>query len=166
MLLFCVAAVAGCDRLLPKTEDRTLPDVSAVEQLYVQHGLDAGFRFSGNVVEIEVQQDPDELRRGGSLWARVGPYIYLFTPGTRQVLEQFPGIAGVRVITMAGNEEVARALLVRNALNDITWPRAHNLLGTALEQGTTRPLTMDQLAQFGEEVTEYRYNPRFAPQRQ
>jgi hypothetical protein len=71
----------------------------------------------------------------------------------------------VRVITRAGSNEVARALLPRSALNEITWRRAVNVLGTALEQGTERPSTMDALARFGEELTTFEYNTDYVPAR-
>ncbi|HEX6309744.1 MAG TPA: hypothetical protein VFZ69_16325 [Longimicrobiales bacterium] len=158
-----VSAATGCDRVFPGRADLTLPPPAAVESTYAQHGLDADYRYSGNVLEIVVQQPADQLRRGGPLWARVGPYIYLFTPATRDLFEQYPGIAGVRVITMAGTIEVARALLVRDALNELTWRRAISVLGTALEHGTERPSTMDALARYGEEITTYEYNPRYVP---
>jgi hypothetical protein len=67
---------------------------------------------------------------------------------------------------MAGNREVARALLVRDTLNELTWRRANNLLATALAQGTQRPATIDQLARYGEEHTTYEYNPDYVPRRQ
>ncbi|HEX6133568.1 MAG TPA: hypothetical protein VFZ24_06380 [Longimicrobiales bacterium] len=161
-----VTATASCDRIFPDRADLTLPTPAAVESTYARHGLEAEYRYSGNVLEVVVQQPQDQLRRGGPLWARVGPYIYLFTPATRDLFEQYPGIAGVRVITMAGNVEVARALLVRDALNELTWRRAIHVLGTALEQGTQRPSTMDALARYGEEITTYEYNPRYVPQGQ
>jgi hypothetical protein len=110
------AAAAGCDRIMPQRPDLSAAELDRVEQVYAQHGLRAEFRYSGNVLELVVQQPPDQLRRGGPLWARVGPYIYLFSPGTRQLFADHPGLAGVRAITMAGDTEVARALLEREAL--------------------------------------------------
>lgn len=163
--LLTLLALPGCDRLIPERVDLSLPDVAAVASVYEQHGLDAEYRYSGNVLEIVVQQPAEQLRRGGPLWARVGPYIYLFTPATRDLLEQYEGIAGVRAITMVGDVEVARAMLVRDALNEITWRRALNVLGTALQQGTSRPSTMDALARFGEEITTFEYNPDYVPAR-
>lgn len=154
----------ACDRILPQQEDRSLPDIEVVEEAY--GGLNAEYRYSGNVLEVVVQQPADHLRRGGSLWARVGPYIYLFTPATRQVLDRYSGIAGVRAVTMTGDTEVARALLQRDRLNELTWPRAHAVLGRALESGTERPSLMDRLVQFGEEHTTYRYNPEYVTPRQ
>ena len=157
--------LTACDRIFPGRADLTLPDLATAESYYARHAFEAEYRYSGNVLEIVVQQPPDQLRRGGTLWARVGPYIYLFAPGTREVLEKHHGIAGVRAITMAGDTEVARALLVRDTLNEITWRRANNLLGTALEQGTERPATIEALARYGEENTQYEYNPDYVPPR-
>jgi hypothetical protein len=165
LLMPVLLALTACDRILPQRADMELPDVAAVETFYDRHDFEADFRFSGNVLEIVVQQSPDHLRRGGALWARTGPYIYLFSPGTRDVLERYHGIAGVRAITMVGDVEVARALLVRDALNELTWGRAINVLGTALEHGTQRPVTMDALARLGEEITTYEYNPDYVPRR-
>lgn len=165
LVMVAAAMLAGCDRLLPQRADLELPDAATVESYYQRHGLDAEYRFSGNVLEVVVQQPAEQLRRGGALWARVGPYIYLLTPATRDLLEQYEGIAGVRAITMVGDVEVARAMLVRDALNEITWRRALNVLGTALQQGTSRPSTMDALARFGEEITTFEYNPDYVPPR-
>lgn len=163
-VLALVLTGAACDRLLPQ-RDLTLPQTSAVAALYERHGVEAEYRYSGNVLEVVVQQDPDQLRRGGALWARVGPYIYLFTPATRDLLQQHEGIAGVRVITLASDTEVARALLERDALNEITWNRALSTLSTALQEGTQRPSTMDRLASYGEQLTTHQYNPDYVPPR-
>jgi hypothetical protein len=165
LLLVLLGAATGCDRLMPQRPDLALPPLDRVEEVYGQHGLRAEFRYSGNVLEMVVQQPPDQLRRGGPLWARVGPYIYLFSPGTRQLFADHPGLAGVRAITMAGDTEVARALLEREALTDHTWRRSLAILSDALEHGTERPSTMDRLVQFGEQHASYEYNPRYVPQR-
>lgn len=164
-VLLAVLAAAGCDRILPQNEVAELPPLEAVETTYTQRGVDTELRYSGNVLEVVVQQPRDQLTRGGSLWARVGPYIYLFTPGTRQVMDEHPAIAGVRVITMTGDTEVARALLQRDRLNEITWPRAHRILGPALQEGTERPSLIERLAEFGEELTTHEYNPDFVSAR-
>ena len=163
--LLLVLWMTACDQILPQRADLTLPDSATVQTYYARHGLEADYRYSGNVLEVVVQQPADQLRRGGALWARVGPYIYLFTPATRDLLQAHHGIAGVRAITMVGDTEVARALLVRDTLNELTWRRAVATLGTALEQGTERPVTMDALARFGEEHTRYEYNPKYVPRR-
>lgn len=164
--VFTLLASAACDRILPQRPDVSLPDIADVESIYREGGVAGEVRFSGNVVELVVQQPAEQLRRGGTLWARVGPYIYLFSPATRRVMETYPGIAGVRVITQTGGNEVARALLVRDRLNDVTWPRAIAILSQALEHGTARPATINRLVQYGEETTEYEYSTRYVPQRE
>ncbi|CAN5624599.1 hypothetical protein BH23GEM9_BH23GEM9_27110 [soil metagenome] len=164
-LLLLLLTVVGCDRILPQRADLSLPELKQVAQVYAQRGQTAEFRYSGNVLEMVVQQPPDQLRRGGQLWARVGPYIYLFSPGTQELFESHAGLAGVRAITMVGDREVARALLVRGALNEFSWRRSLELLSEALGEGTARPSTMDRLVQFGEQHTQFEYNPAFVPPR-
>jgi hypothetical protein len=166
VLTFLVCAgLLACDRLLPEQRDLALPDIDTVEQVYARHGVTAQYRYSGNVLEVIVQQQADQLRRGGPLWARVGPYIYLFSPGTRQLFDDHAGLAGVRVVTMTGTTEVARAMLVRDELNEFGWRRARNTLAEALESGTERPSTMDRLVQYGEQHTQFEYNPDYVPPR-
>jgi hypothetical protein len=165
VLPLVLLVTAACDQILPQRADMGLPDLQEVAELYAERGLTAEFRYSGNVVEMVIQQPGDQLRRGGALWARVGPYIYLLSPGTRELFERYPAVAGVRAITMAGDAEVARALLVREGLNDYNWRRALAILGEALDQGTARPVTMDRLVQFGEQHTEFEYNPQYVPPR-
>src|SRR5690554_4862427 len=96
-LLLCV--LTACDRILPDREDPSLPAVEETAQLYERHGIDGEASLSGNVVELRVTQDAAQLRRGGSLWARVGPYIYLFAPATKELFDTWGGVAAVRVIT-------------------------------------------------------------------
>ncbi len=163
-LLLCV--LGACDQLLPQRSDLTLPSVEDVQRVYDASGIDAEVTLSGNVVELRATQDPAQLQRGGSLWARVGPYIYVFSPGTREVFDTWAGVSAVRAITQTPRgEEVARALLVRDQLNDITWRRTLNLLGTALQEGTERPSRLDDLVEWGEEHTEHSYNPEYVPNR-
>jgi hypothetical protein len=166
-ILLCglLVLATACDRILPQRADETLPDLDEISALYAARGFNAEYRYSGNVIEMLIQQPADQLRRGGALWARVGPYIYLFSPGTRDIFDRYAGVAGVRTITLEGDTEVARALLVRDALNDYTWRRALGVLSEALDQGTSRPATMDRLVQFGEQHTEFQYNPEYVPPR-
>lgn len=122
----------------------------------------ASVEMSGNVAEVTVTQPASQLRRGGSLWARVGPYIYLFSDATRSLFTDFPGLAAVRVITeTAGGTEVARATLARNTLNDLTWRRALNVAGLARRDGTERVTLLEDLVEWGEDRTEFEYNPRY-----
>ncbi len=121
------------------------------------------FRMSGNVLEITVSQPLQQVRRGGTLWAKVGPYIYLFTEETETLLQAYPGLAGVRVITQTSRRdtEVARAFLLRSQLNELTWKRARNISGKARRDGTRRPTFLEDLVQWGEDHTEFEYSSDF-----
>lgn len=156
---------AGCDRFLPgRTEP--MPPIEEVERIYRENGLrEAGFQIDGNVIVISVSQDTLQLQRGGSLWARVGPYIYLFNAGTQVILEGNPGVAAVRVITATpAGTEIARATLQQNQLNAVTWRRALNLTGHAVNDGTRRPSLLFDLVQWGEQQTTFSYNRDFVPE--
>lgn len=142
------------------SEPLIVPSAEQVAGYYTSSAI-SDVQMSGNVAEIHVRQEAAQLRRGGSLWARVGPYIYLFTAPTQQVFLDFNGLAGVRVITEVGTAEVARALLTRDALNDLTWRRALNINGLARRDGTARPVLMEDLIRWGEDYTEFRYSSRF-----
>lgn len=138
------------------------PTVEEVATYYARHrGVDS-VRMSGNVAVLHVEQPYDQLERGGSLWARVGPYVYLMTPSTRAAFTDHPGLAAVRVVThLPGNEEVARALLRRDALSNILWRRTLNILGHALQAGQENPRKLEELTEWSEQHTEFRYNPDY-----
>ena len=120
-------------------------------------------RVSGNVVELTVDQPIRQVRRGGSLWAKVGPYIYLFSSETESLLRRYPGVSGVRVITRTGddNAEVARAFLHRDSLNELTWRRARNIAGKARTEGTRRPVLLEDLVEWGQDHTDFDYSKEF-----
>ena len=51
---------------------------------------------------------------------RLVPYVLLFSKETQQLFQDYPAVAGVRVITkVKGGPEVARALLTRTELSDV-----------------------------------------------
>lgn len=148
--------VSGCQR----ERDVTLPDAGEVATYYdYEAGLEA--EVVGNVAVITVTQSAQQLRRGGSLWARVGPYVFLFTEETRQLFEDFPGLAGVRVITTVGSAEVGNALLLREELSGVLWRRSLNIAGRARRDGTTRVTLLEDLVDWGETHTEFQYNNRY-----
>lgn len=156
-----VAAAAlglgGCDR-----PALAVPTAAGVSGYYQYAGGTLSVEMSGNVAEITVQQPEDQLRRGGELWAEVGPYIVLFTAETRDLFDDWPGLAGVRVVTTTPwGEEVARAFLRRDTLNDVTWRRALNIAGHARREGTEQPSRLEALVEWGEDHTEYRYSPEY-----
>ncbi len=138
-----------------------LPDAETVHSYYEYAGrLES--RISGNVAVISVFQPTSQLRRGGGLWAKVGPYIFLFSRETQTLFRDFNGLAAVRVVTKtSGGSEVASALLSRDALNDLTWRRALNVSGQARRDGTERPSKLGDLVRWGEDHTEFEYNPRY-----
>lgn len=168
IVLIAAAIATACDRILPRDDDVTLPPVEVVDSIYRANGVEgARVSYSGNVVELRARQGTDQLQRGGSLWARVGPYVYLFSPGTRALFDNYAGIAAVRAITETpAGVEIARALLPRTALEETRWRRANNLLARALQEGTERPSQIEALVHWGEEYTEYQYNPNYVPPRQ
>jgi hypothetical protein len=154
-LLLAVMACRG--------ESGALPEPDAVAEYYPTSG-DLTVEMNGNVAEVSVQQPGEQLARGGALWAKVGPYIFLFSEGTRDLFADHPALAGVRVITRTGQgREVARALLQRDALNDIGWRRALNLAGRARLEGTERVGLIEELVRWGEEQTTFRYDTDYVP---
>lgn len=160
----CVLVSGGCDRARDYLagDPEAPPEAAQVEPYYASHSGLIQLRMSGNVVELEVNQPYQQLDRGGSLWARVGPYVYLFTPATRDVFQAFPGVAAVRVITrLPDGSEVARAMLRRDALGEVRWRRSLNLLGHALQNGRESPRRLEELTEWGETYTEYSYNPDY-----
>ena len=139
-----------------------LPAESDVQAHYA-NASDLSASLNGNVVELTVLQPIRQVRRGGSLWAKVGPYIYLFSDETETLLRAYPGLSGVRVITRTGRNEVevARAFLHRDSLNQLTWRRARNIAGRARIEGTRRPVLLEDLVNWGQEHTEFEYSQEF-----
>jgi hypothetical protein len=150
-----VVLLAGCE----PAADTSLPSAT---ELAGRFGPTVNLRMNGNVVEVSLQQSPEQLRRGGPIWAKAGPYIYLFTPQTQSLFDEFGGVAAVRVTTVDGRDRlVARAMLERARLNSVTWRRAINVAGKARVEATTRPNTMVDLIEFGEETTSFEYSNRY-----
>jgi hypothetical protein len=150
-------ALGGCD----EQAELTLPAEPDLEGLY---GANVPVVLTGNVVDVRARQNPDQLRRGGELWAKVGPYIYLFSPQTKELFETYSGIGGVRVRTYDYRDRVvAEALLERGALNSLTWPKALNLVARARLEGTSRPSYMIDLVEYGEDVARFEYSSRYVP---
>lgn len=161
VLALAALAATGC----ADAPAASLPDAEAVAAYYdYDGGLEA--RISGNVAEITVDQPAAQLRRGGTLWAKVGPYVLLFSNETFRLLEENPGLAGVRVVTrVERGPEVARALLVRGELSGVLWRRSLNIAGRARLEGTDKPALLEELVRWGEDHTEFEYNPRYTTSR-
>ncbi len=155
-LLLVVGLTLACEGA-----DLSLPSPAQVEASY-EYGGGLTVAVHGNVAEITIVQADRQLSRGGTLWAKVGPYVLLFSEETEGLFMEYPGLAGVRVITVTPDgTEVARALLARSTLNDLTWRRAINIAGLARRDGTRRPTLLEELVRWGEEHTEFSYDPRF-----
>jgi hypothetical protein len=155
-------ALLGCEEPV----ELTLPTTEQVEAAYASAAELEEVGLSGNVAHIVIRQSPDQLRRGGSLWARVGPYIYLFSDETRQLLEGYDGLAGVRVTTRtSGGTQVATALLARGELTDVLWRRSLNIAGQARRDGTERITLLENLIDWGEDHSEFEYNERYTQRR-
>ena len=136
-----------------------LPTNAEVRNLY---GPTADVLVKGNVVDVQVVQENSQLQRGGEVWAKVGPYIYLFSPPSQKLFELFPELAAVRVRTVdESGVWVADALLRRGTLNSITWKQAMLKSAKARSEGTKRPSYIIDLIRYGEEQAEFKYNPRY-----
>lgn len=140
-------------------EELELPTASELEGLY---GERTEVTLNGNVVVVEATQDPEQLRQGGALWAKVGPYIYAFSPQTQEIFQNWNGVAAVRVrtVTPAG-EQVARAQLRRDELTTVTWREAKTRLARARKEGTEKPGYLEDLVGYGESHTSYEYSEQF-----
>lgn len=156
LLLLGALPLVGCEE--PRG---AVPAASTAESYYAYRGeLEAS--VEGGVVEIRASQPRDQLERGGALWARVGPYILLFSEETHRLFREHPGLAAVRAITRTPDgEEIARAYLPRNAMTGLTWPRALDLAARARTSGTDKPTLLEDLVQWGEDRTDFEYAPEF-----
>src|SRR5690554_6015150 len=93
-----------------------MPTIDAVQSAY---GEAVRPEISGNLVRLTVPM-PSGFERGGSLWARSGPYFYLFTIATRDFFATYLDLAAVEVVAVtADGAEVARARLLSSTLNSI-----------------------------------------------
>lgn len=159
VLIPALGAVAGGCEL--EQEEFPVPSAEEVREFY-EYGGELSVEMLGNVAQVSVTYDPEEFRRGGDLWAKAFPYIFLFSPATRDALEEHRGLGGVRVIARHPNGDiVAQALLSREVLNEITWRRAVNVAGRARQEGTERPARMRDLVDWGEDHTDFEYNPDY-----
>lgn len=155
VLLSLLAAAGACK----PEKDLELPTSSQLEGLY---GERTAVSLDGNVVDVEAIQPERQLRRGGELWAKVGPYFYLFSPQTQEIFQDWNGVAAVRVRTVTpGDREVARAMLRRDELTTVTWREAKSRLVRARKEGTKKPGYVEDLVEYGEEHTEYDYSDRY-----
>jgi hypothetical protein len=157
ILFVAVLALAGCE-----TDGEVLiPNEDAVAE-YFSASPTVTASLDGRTVELTVRQQASQLRRGGALWARVGPFIFLFTEETWQLLQDYPDLTGVRVVTRTERGDmVASAYLQNGALTDVLWRRSLNISGKARRDGTRKPTLLEDLVRWGEDRTEFEYNSRY-----
>ncbi len=153
VILAAAICTPGCT-----VEEGRLPTAEELSGLY---GGDAELQMNGNVVDVQVSQDPAQIRHGGTLWAKVGPYVFLFSPQTQEVFERFPAVAAVRVRTFSNQAQLAEAMLRRDELNSVTWREANQRVAKARLEGTRSPGHLEALVRYGEDHTEFEYAPRF-----
>lgn len=156
LLVTCLPlAAGGCQ----PEQELELPTASELEGLY---GDRTELTLKGNVVVVEATQDPAQLRQGGELWAKVGPYIYAFSPQTQEIFQRWNGVAAVRVRTVTpGGEQVARAQLRRDELTSVMWREAKGRLAQARKHGTKKPGYLGNLVDYGESHTSFEYSEQF-----
>jgi len=159
LVLGTVAALAGCEEPL----DLSLPSQDEAASYFESASSIQSVELNGNVAVVTVVQRTSDLRRGGALWAKMGPYIHIFSPATEELLRDHPGLAGIRVRTVTTSDtEVASVLLERATLNDITWKSARARVAHALtDAGAEQVRSIEQLVQYGERLTTHEYNARF-----
>ena len=164
-LLVACLAVAGATACEREGPEHPVPSDAQIAPYYDYAGqLDV--EISGNVAHVSVTIDPADYARGGDLWAKSFPYIFLFSPGTREAFREHPGLGGVRVIIRhPGGDIMAQAMLERGTLTEGTWRRALNVAGRARQEGSERPGLMTDLVHFGEDHTDYQYNPDYIARR-
>jgi hypothetical protein len=157
-------ALGGCD-VFSRPVAHAAPAAEEVRPHFTYEG-DLSVEMSGNVAQVTVVVDPAPYRRGGDLWAKATPYLFLFSTSTRDAFEANPGLGGVRVIIQHPNGDwMAQALLSREVLTETGWRQALNLSGLARRDGTERPGRMQDLVRWGEDRTEFQYNPGYISER-
>jgi hypothetical protein len=163
-LFLSALGLVGCDAL-SRPEAHAAPAAEEVRP-HLAYGGEISVEMSGNVAQVTVVVDPQPYRRGGDLWAKATPYLYLFSSSTRDAFEANPGLGGMRVIIQHPNGDwMAQALLSREVLSEAGWRQALNLSGVARRDGTERPGRMQDLVRWGEDRTEFQYNPDYISSR-
>jgi hypothetical protein len=154
LILSLSFALWGCER------EGVLPLPSAEDLAsYYEFAGDLTVAMSGNVPQVTVTVSREEYARGGELWAKAFPYLFLFTPGTRRLFDEHPGVGGVRVITRYDDGSlVAQALLEKEDTDLGDWNRALSAALAARQDGSRFPLLMDDLVKIGEEMTDFEYD--------
>jgi predicted small lipoprotein YifL len=152
LLILAVTVSLGC------AGEKGPPELPAADAAASRYGEGVDAELRGNLLEVRIAMS-EELLRGGEIWARGGPYFYLFSSATRDLFVEHPDLAAVRAVTLdAQGNEIARATLLRDRLSEFRWREALAIGALAQQEGTERPRRIEQLIDLGEELTEYSYN--------
>ncbi len=158
VILAGVLVLTGCER---EEVVHPVPPASEIATYYVWEG-GVTAEISGNVAQVSVTIDPEQYRRGGDLWAKAFPYLFIFSPATRDALSDHPGLGGVRVTARHPNgDAIATAMLSRGTLTPGNWNRALSIARDARQEGTERPGRVQDLVRWGEDHTDFEYNPDY-----
>lgn len=161
--LFLVGALLGCDQMPGMSSERPSPPTA--EQMSGYFSFSGGqmdVAMTGNVARVTITLDPESYRRGGTTWARAIPYLFLFSPGARDAFQEHEGLGGIRVLTRhPGGDVMAQALLERGAMSSRDWTRGINTAAEARRHATERPGLMMDMVRWGEDHTDFEYNPEY-----
>ncbi|GIT50265.1 MAG: hypothetical protein Ct9H300mP15_04780 [Gemmatimonadota bacterium] len=158
LMVLLTLTLIGCGEPV----DLVLPSSAEIEAHYLYEGR-LGAEVKGNVAVVTVGQSARQLGVEVPCGRKLALTFFLFSEETQQLLNDYPSLAAVRVITVVGESEVANVLLGRDALSDIQWRRALNIAGRARVNGTQRVTLLQDLVRWGEDhAEEYNYNPRYA----
>jgi hypothetical protein len=147
-----LVGAAGCAR---EARARVLPPANEVSEWY---GEGTTAEFNGNLLAITGPMEPEHLQRGGQLWARSGPYFFLFNVHVRDLMDEYPDIAAVRAtVVTAEGDYIAAATVRRDRMNEFRWREALAHSSLAQQRGTDNPRLVEQLVRFGQDNTEYDY---------
>jgi hypothetical protein len=162
LALAVLFATVGCEGFPGRPEGPGSPPSASQVASHYQYAGDLKVEMTGNVARVVVEVDPAPFERGGDLWAKAFPYLFLFSQSTRDVFDLYPGLGGVRVVAQHPNGQViSEALLPRGELNEYGWRQALNVAALARLEGTERPGRMRDLVRWGEDRTQFTYNPAF-----
>ena len=154
VFLTVVTAVLALGCEAPATQP-ALPDPQQAQEWF---GEGTQVALEGDVLVITGTIEADYLRRGGRIWARSGPYFYLFNIKVREFFTNHPGLAGVKATAVTEDGRVlATATVHRNGLNELRWQEALARASLAQTEGTDNPRLVERLIQFGEDHTEFEY---------
>lgn len=144
--------------ILSSCDQAHSPSLPSLEVAATRYGKEQEVRLNGNVLEV-FATIPNSHLRGGSLWLKAGPYFFVFSSATKEMFDTYDGLAAVRVVTRnESSEELARAMITRDALTAGRFEHGMRRAALAQAKGTEKPGIVRDLVHWSEDhVTEYHY---------